>query len=293
MKIRLAYGVKITILGFLILCESLVGQGSAFAEESGNYFETLKMNLIADGFSREVVEDLYNRPQVKFDTKGISSFFTYRESRLNYGQFLSDSSIRKAGRYIENHKDALLLAEKRYGVDRYVITAIILVETKLGTYLGSRSILNTLSTMASLSDTEIRKIFWDRIPKKRRITREKFEAKADAKSRWAYNELKAFLKYVSGAKIDPFSINGSFAGALGIAQFMPSNILAYARDGNGDGRVDLFEHADAIFSIANYLKNFGWRPGLTRKKAYGVLLHYNYSKYYANTILNVAEKLRG
>ena len=56
-------------------------------------------------------------------------------------------------------------------------------------------------------------------------------------------------------------------------------------------KVDLFDHTDAIYSIANYLKHHGWRPGISRDKAYKVILRYNYSKYYANTILKISERL--
>ena len=115
----------------------------------------------------------------------------------------------------------------------------------------------------------------------------------DSKSDWAYRELKAFLKYAESEKIDPVSVRGSMAGAVGIAQFMPTNILHLGIDGDKDGSIDLFTHADAIASIANYLKHHGWRKDQDRKAAYGVLLRYNYSKYYANTILAVADKLRG
>ena len=83
-------------------------------------------------------------------------------------------------------------------------------------------------------------------------------------------------------------VTGSYAGAMGISQFMPSNALKLARDGNGDGRTDLFDHADAISSVASYLKHYGWRPDQSEKQAYKVLLRYNYSRYYANTILKVA-----
>jgi membrane-bound lytic murein transglycosylase B len=92
--------------------------------------------------------------------------------------------------------------------------------------------------------------------------------------------------------MDPAGINGSYAGALGIAQFMPSNIIAYAKDGNKDGRVDLHDHADAIASIASYLKHFGWKPGIDRKKAYKVVYQYNHSKYYVNIILKIADRLK-
>jgi len=78
---------------------------------------------------------------------------------------------------------------------------------------------------------------------------------------------------------------------LGIAQFMPSSILSFAKDGDGDGSVDLFNHADAIISIATYLGHYGWHTGIDRKDAYKVIYHYNHSKYYVNTILKISELL--
>ena len=93
--------------------------------------------------------------------------------------------------------------------------------------------------------------------------------------------------------MDPLAATGSYAGAVGICQFMPSNILAYGQDGNGDGRIDLFDHADAIASIARYLKNYGWRPGIEKEAAYKAVWSYNRSSYYVNTVLKVAELLKG
>ena len=292
-KMLLRIGLALALLHLMVVGGVLFHPCRATAEGSVDYFGKVQRELVAAGFDGAMIAGLYGRPEIAFDAKGIATFFTYRESRLNYGQFTTWRSIRKAKKYAEKHREALASAENAYGVDRNIITAIILVETKLGTYLGDRFILNTLSTMAALTDPAVREAFWRRIPEKRRISREKYDAKADTKSRWAFAELKAFLRHTAREKIDPCSIRGSFAGAMGIAQFMPSNVLSLGRDGNGDGRVDLFDHADAIASIANYLKHHGWRPGLARKKAYGVILRYNYSKYYANTILDIAEKLSG
>ena len=125
------------------------------------------------------------------------------------------------------------------------------------------------------------------------MSRQNFEKKADSKSDWAYRELKAFLTYTAEQDMDPTIIKGSYAGAMGISQFMPSNIAPYGKDGNADGKIDLFDHADAISSIASYLKHYGWKPGMPRNAAYKVVYHYNHSKYYVNTILDVAEKLKG
>ncbi|MBW1751677.1 MAG: lytic murein transglycosylase, partial [Deltaproteobacteria bacterium] len=80
---------------------------------------------------------------------------------------------------------------------------------------------------------------------------------------------------------------------LGIAQFMPSSILAYAKDGNNDGQIDLFNHADAITSIASYLKHFGWHPGIDKKGAKKVIYRYNKSNYYVDAILKISVLLKG
>ncbi len=255
-------------------------------------FAPLEKRLIGDGFSREHIKALYDRPETKFDARGVSLFFMHSEGKLNYGQFTSKKSIANAKKYMKTHAAALDAAEKKYGVDKTVITAIALVETRLGTYVGKRSILNTLSTIASLADSEAREELWNSIESKRRYTRVKFDAKADKKSAWAYTELKAFLKVAKRDKLDPVKVPGSYAGALGIAQFMPSNVLNLAKDGNNDGLVDLFNHTDAVTSIANYLKHHGWRPGLSREKAKKVLLRYNYSKYYVNTLLKISDILK-
>lgn len=279
----------VTVLAVLF---AILFWAKSVAAENTAYFDPLVHRLIADGFDSGMINKLYGRPQVRFETRGISTFFTYSESRLNYDQFLSWRSIRKAEGYLKTHKKELQAAEHHYGVDRHIITAIILVETKLGTYLGNRMILNTLSTMASLSNPEVRELFWNRIDTSRRFKRDRFDKKADAKSKWAYSELKAFLKYTAAEKLDPADVVGSFAGAMGIAQFMPSNALKLAKDGNMDGRVDLFNHSDAIASVANYLKHHGWKPDITRKEAYRILLRYNYSKYYVKTIQAIADKLK-
>jgi membrane-bound lytic murein transglycosylase B len=267
---------------------------TAFSDEAVEpYYRDLQKRLVADGFDAEWIAEIYSRPDIVFETRNVSLYFVHNESKLNYDQFTSRRHLKNAREYMREHAAALASAEKAYGVDPEVITAIILVETKLGTYLGNRSILSTLSTMAALTEDAAREIVWESIPDEGRFTRPQFEKKADTKADWAYRELKAFLNYVQRQRMDPTEINGSYAGALGIAQFMPSNILSHGEDGNQDGRVDLFTHADAISSIASYLKYYGWKPGLDRKSAGKVIYHYNHSPYYVEAILVIAEKLKG
>ena len=282
----------IFFMGILILSFVFFSQNAAGSKNSNKYFESLQKRLIEDGLDKDRIAELYKRPEVYFETKGVSRFLVHREASLNYNQFTSKKSIRNALKYMEQHQKTFERTEKTYGVDKEIITAIILVETRLGIFLGGPSVLNTLSTMAALADTDVRNMFWGKVSKSTRLTREQFEKWVKRKSSWAYKELKAFLSYTAKENMDPAAVPGSYSGAMGIAQFMPTNVLALARDGNDDGQINLFDHSDAITSIANYLKHYGWHPGIDGQKAYKVIYHYNHSRQYVDTILEVSVLLK-
>lgn len=266
---------------------------SADGNESENQLNFLQERLIKDGFAVEEIGTIYNNPKVSLELNGIALFFVHSESKLNYDQFLSTKSINSAFAYMKSHEAELDNAQTLYGVDKTVITAIILVETHLGTYLGNRKVINTLSTMSALSDPSHRERLWTFLSNKQKMERDKFDKKADSKSAWAYQELKSLLKYAAREGIDPVDIKGSYAGAMGVSQFMPSNALTLAKDGNSDGRVDLFDHADAIHSIANYLKHYGWKPSINREQAQQILYKYNHSNIYVETLLKISDRLKG
>ncbi len=295
-KVRNFHGKIITIPKFfatwvavMIFCAVSFSPVSASVPES--HFAQVKNLLILDGFDPAKMERLFGDPRAEPAFRSVSLFFVHSEARLNYAQFTTEESIKKARDYIGKHRDNLTVTEKRYGVDKNVITAILLVETRLGTNTGSSPILNTLATMASLKDPGRRETLFQNITNPNRFPRETFEKQAARRWNWAYDQLKAFLQYAEREDMDPLSISGSYAGALGIAQFLPTSIMAYAKDGNGDGRIDLFDHADAIASVANYLKTFGWKPGISREKAEKAVHAYNRSSYYVNTILTIADLL--
>jgi membrane-bound lytic murein transglycosylase B len=282
----------IFFVGILILNLIFFSQNAAGSKNSNKYFEPLQKRLIEDGLDKDRISELYKRPEVNFETEGVSRFLVHREASLNYNQFTSKKSIRNALKYMEQHQKVFERTEKTYGVDKEIITAIILVETRLGSLLGGPSVLNTLSTMAALADPDVRNVFWGKVSKSTRLTRKQFEKWVKRKSSWAYKELKAFLSYTAKENMDPAAVPGSYSGAMGIAQFMPTNILALARDGNDDGQINLFDHSDAIISIASYLKHYGWYSGIDGKKAYKVIYHYNHSRQYVDTILKVSAILK-
>ncbi|MDX2441068.1 MAG: lytic murein transglycosylase [Desulfobacterales bacterium] len=284
----------ILIVAFLILIVMIFAPACAFATTAhNNYFESLQDKLITDGFDEYEIKALYIRPEVSFETKGVSLFFMHSEARLDYDQYTVKQQIKKARRYMKKYNMELSQAQKIYGVDKEVITAIILIETQCGTLLGNRSVLNTLSTLASLFDLQARGMLWKEISDIPELSQDEYEKKAERKSKWAYRELKAFLEHTTIERVDPVEIKGSYAGAMGISQFMPSNIPTLAKDGNNDGSIDLFNHADAIASIAFFLKHHGWKPGISKKKAQKVVHHYNHSDKYVYAVLKIAKLLKG
>jgi membrane-bound lytic murein transglycosylase B len=134
----------------------------------------------------------------------------------------------------------LAQAEQSYGVPAEIVVAIVGVETFYGRVTGNFRIIDALATLA-------------------------FDFPSGRKDRSAFfrSELDAFFVMCARQDIDPLSVRGSFAGAMGLPQFMPGSINRYAIDLDGDGHIDLRNSsADAVGSVANYLAAFGWQRGV-------------------------------
>jgi len=149
--------------------------------------------------------------------------------------FLTEKNISKGAEYWIQHADVLARAEKKYGVPPEIIIATLGVETRYGTNTGGFRVIDALSTLG---------------------------LEYPRRSRYFSKELKNFLLLTDEQNLDPIAVTGSYAGAIGIPQFMPSSYRAYAVDFNGDGHSDLVNSVeDAIGSIANYYNEHGWTSG--------------------------------
>lgn len=158
------------------------------------------------------------------------------ETALSWKQyrpiFFEDSRIQGGVAFWQEHAETLQHAQQKYGVPPEIIVAIIGVETKYGKITGRFPILATLTTLAF--DFERRKSFFQ-------------------------SELEQFLLLARDEQLDLFAANGSYAGAMGLPQFIPSSYRSYAVDFNQDGRRDLWNsHEDVIGSVANYFQRHGW-----------------------------------
>ncbi|MBO6002824.1 MAG: lytic murein transglycosylase [Mailhella sp.] len=192
--------------------------------------------------------------------------------------------------FLLDHADAFALAEIESGIPQEIAVALLFVETRLGTYLGKDNAFLLLASMSVTRDPSMLKTYLDDLPgayDHLEWIRGKMMLKAD----WAYNELKALLEYCHANAIDPLTINGSIYGAIGLCQFMPSNIAKRGMDGNKDGRIDLFNVSDAVASLSNYLRKSGWQTDSPLDKKVKVLRSYNAMDIYARTILALAETI--
>lgn len=158
-------------------------------------------------------------------------------------RFLETERIRAGVAFWQTHRETLERASATYGVPPEVIVGILGVETYFGRHQGRYRVMDALATLAL--------DFPDEHPR------------AAQRAAFFRAELGEFLNLSHQAGVDPFKARGSYAGALGIPQFMPSSWAKYAVDFDGDGRIDLFgSTADAIGSVAHYFQSYNWKPGM-------------------------------
>jgi len=226
--------------------------------------ELLYAMLQNNGFSDDELNRIFSDPRVnlypailKKTGKGIN----YLSKKFG---LLTPESIKRGQQIMRAHQSVLESIEKTYGVEKEFIIAIMRIETDFGKHTGTYPIFNSLLTYI--------------LYKNRR-------------SEWAEKELISFLTYCKQSGIDPLSINGSWAGAFGLCQFIPTSFFQYGVDGNGDGKIDLFDFDDASVSIANYLKSNGWQKNSMKQKK-KALYAYNHCHSYVRAVVAYAQATR-
>ena len=181
-------------------------------------------------------------------------------------------------------------AQKLHGIPPEILASLLFVETRLGTAIGGgNNALHTLASMAVSKKAAQIPEWLAKLPEDHAQRLDWIEDLMRKRSEWAYKEVKALVVYVRQNRLDMTAIPGSYYGAIGHGQFMPTNIVPYGADGDGDGVIDLFSMSDAIASVANYLAKHGWKPGLNREAQFKVLRTYNHVDIYPNTILALAD----
>ena len=156
------------------------------------------------------------------------SFSAYLQARVN------ENRVRRGRELYQQHRQLLGRLSREYGVPGHYLIAFWGMETNFGSYLGGMPTLDSLATLAC----------------------------DPRRSEYFTDELITALQLLARENLDPSTMRGSWAGAMGHTQFMPSSYMAHAVDGDGDGTIDLWNsETDALTSAANYLANLGWQRG--------------------------------
>ena len=226
-------------LGLLTCALAILASGPAVSDYSEH---ELAVSLIEEmveneGFSRDELQKLFSEVERKQSI--LDAISRPAERTLNWGEyrkiFLKEQRIQNGVKFWTDNEEALQRVESEFGVPAQIVVSIIGVETLYGANTGSYRVMDALSTLA-----------FD-YPRRARFFR---------------SELKHFLTLAREQNQDPLSLKGSYAGAMGLGQFMPSSYRNYAVDYDQDGFTDIWTNSsDAIWSVGNYLHKHGWQRG--------------------------------
>lgn len=243
--------------------------------------------LVREGINQRKAENALGSREMP-DREMLKFNLNPQEKHSIYKGVNTSIKRKQAYEFYLKHKDTFLAAQKRYSVPEGVILAILQVETQCGKFTGNKSVFLAIARLANATDPEII----------RENLKNNTKSNEFAVYRRALYLERTFVPHlIATFKIAPngdvHKLHGSFAGAMGLPQFMPDNILKFGIDANQDGVIDLYNEDDAIFSTANYLKQHGWSAldiSYTKKRA--VIWEYNHSTPYIDTVLSMAEELQ-
>ena len=218
----------------LLFCPPLFAQG--FAGQQQAIDEFIATMVSEHDFPRRELEQLF--AQVEHQPSIIKAITRPAESKPWYQYrpiFVTEQRIKGGVKFWQENRELLARAEAEYGVPGHIIVAIIGVETFYGRHKGGYRVIDALSTLG-----------FDYPPR----------------GNFFRGQLEQFLLMAREEKRDPLEFLGSYAGAMGMPQFIPSSFRNYAVDFDGDGRRDLWDNrADIIGSVANYFSRHHWRSG--------------------------------
>ena len=246
----------------------MISAGTELDYWKSQKYADLVIELEKIDFSKDGIGSLFSDPRVKFypsivkRTKKTTKTKVIKLADLN-SKLMREESIKRGKEFLEKNREVLERVEKEYGVDKEIIVAILRIETDLGEILGSYQVFGAYNSMIFYAEA------------------------SSSRSKWAKEQIVALLVICQKLQINPLTLNGSRAGAIGIPQFIPVSYLEFAVDGNKDGKVDLFNIEDSVYSIANYLARSNWKKNKSK-----AVYAYNHSWNYVGGVLAYAKKLK-
>lgn len=245
------------------------------------------------GVDKDYIELLLRDSMTSFDEKYVRSNVTNFASKPDYSHNWSAEAVSNVREFLDRNKSLLQRADSAHGVPPSIIGALLWVETKHGRVTGKHHVPSVYLSVLLSNEPEFIESNTALVMKAKSIdsskidsVRESLTKRADRKVNWAVQQLKALHGIQMRKTMNTLTLRGSWAGAFGWSQFLPSSYLSSAADGNDDGLIDLYQLDDAVFSVANYLDRAGW--GKTPEQQRKAIHHYNNSDDYVNAVMKLA-----
>jgi len=247
------------------------------------------------GVDSAFLERLVAAPATMFQPRVLKLNVTNFAQKPDYSFNHNKMGVRKVREFVSANEAVLSEAEKRFDVPAAVIASILWVETKFGTVMGTTHVPSVyislmLATDSAIVEQHVQSVMSDLEIDSTKIdsVRGFVQAKATKKTRWAAEQLKALDSIQRDGTMNIMTLRGSWAGAFGLSQFLPSSYRQWAVDGNNDKEINLDHLSDAIHSVANYLATNGWGPTIRQRRA--AVHHYNNSQAYVDAVFTLAGK---
>lgn len=249
------------------------------------------------GVDSSFLARLTSSPSTVFHSRVLKLNVTNFAQKANYSYNYNQTSVRQVREFMREHDSLLTAGAKAFDVPAEVIASILWVETKCGAVMGTTHVPSVYLSLMLCTDSALIEQYIESVmvelqadSSKRDSVRGIVETKATKKRLWAIEQLKALDSIQRDGTLDILSLRGSWAGAFGLSQFLPSSYRRWAVDGNNDREINLDHLSDAVHSIANYLSKNGW--GSTIKQRRSAVRHYNNSDAYVDAVFTLADKVR-
>ena len=268
------------------------GDGSATTKES-------PLRRAADiarqhGVDSMFLESLLENSNTTFVESAVKINVTNYASSPDYSHNHNTRSVLMVKKFMDDHDSLLSSVTTATGVPAEVVAAILWVESKCGTILGKYHVPSVYLSVALAAETEHIDRNIEAVAKGDTTNvdalRDNITKRATKKVTWAMAQLRALDTMQRRGTINVLNLYGSWAGAFGWSQFLPSSYLSWAVDGNADGEIDLYSVADAAHSVGNYLRSNGWSDADSSQRA--AVHHYNNSTAYVDAVLTLTKKVR-
>ncbi len=243
--------IKLLIISILIIFNSSI----LIADDFNNWKAKFKKRAIKEGVSKSTVNNLIDNSKFLPDVIKYDRYQPefYEDTKTYISKRTSSKKVKLGKIILNKENNTINKVSSEYKVDKNLLLALMGIETNFGNYLGKMDIVSSLATLS-----------YDQ-----------------RRSEFFTKELITLLKLVDTKIIDPSTLFGSWAGAFGNFQFMPSTIKNHAIDYNKDGSIDLKNIEDSFASAANYLSNLGWNDNTPC--FFGINLNENIPDKYLNT----------